>query len=130
MRFGSSTSDLRWVWLYTCNFLTTGTYVTEASLKEMMTGVHIVMGYASQSLLCDPMAQHFGTYLRRGEPVIDAYFHAGKTGEGPVATDNHLQRVLYVPQARYKTIFSSPVHYAYTSTDVQIIERHIKNVEM
>ncbi len=29
VRFGSNTSDLRWVWMYTCNFLTTGQYVTE-----------------------------------------------------------------------------------------------------
>lgn len=51
VNFGSASSDLRWVWLYTCNFLTTSEYVTDASLKEMMTGVHIVMGYASKATM-------------------------------------------------------------------------------
>jgi hypothetical protein len=126
--FGSSTSDLRWVWLYTCNFLTTGTYVTNDSLKETMTGAHIVMGYASQSFLCDPMAETFAEYLRKGETIIDSYFAAGHYSESQYATDNHIQKILYIPQAEFETIYSPPVHYEYDPSDVLIITHNIDDV--
>ena len=125
MRFGSSTSDLRWVWLYTCNFLTTNDHVTEDSLREMMTGAHIVMGYASRSTLCDAMAKSFAEYLHAGEPIIDAYFMAGHHGEASIESAIHYQRVLYIPQAANETIYSQMKHYDYNSDDVLIITREI-----
>lgn len=125
VRFGSSQSDLRWVWLYTCNFLTTNDYVTEESLKSMMTGAHIVMGYASQSYLCDAMVEKFAEYLLDGETIIEAYFKAGRNGEATETDDNHLQRVLYIPQAFQETIYSPQVHYDYEASDVLIISSYI-----
>lgn len=127
MTFGSSTSDLRWVWLYTCNFLTPNNYVTDISLKDMMTGAHIVMGYASQSYLCDAMSTKFAEYLYHGEPIIDAYFMAGYWGEATATNSHHLQKVLYIPQARYETIYSPQVHYDYTSTNVLTITHNIQD---
>ena len=52
----------RWVWMYTCNFLNSyedsvvfsdnnimnvNNFVTDADLKAMMGGAHIVLGYAT-----------------------------------------------------------------------------------
>lgn len=125
IKFGSSTSDLRWVWMYTCNFLTTGEYVTEDSLKEMMNGAHIVMGYASKATLCDAMAETFADYLRRGIPIFDAYFKAGHDGEGGVEPLDHYQRVLYIPQARYETIYSPAIYFEYEPSDVLIYTHNI-----
>ena len=126
LRFGSSTSDLRWVWMYTCNFLTTGQYVTEYSLMEMMNGAHIVMGYASKATLCRPMAVTFAEYLRAGMPIYDAYFKAGHDGEASIEPADHYQKVLYIPQARYETIYSLPVHYEYDTSDVLVYTRNIQ----
>lgn len=123
--FGSTASDLRWVWLYSCNFLTTGSYVTDASLAEMMTGAHIVMGYASRSTLCDAMAETFAKYLRSGMPIYDAYFLAGNHGEASVETAVHYQKMLYIPQARYETIYSPNYQYDYDTSDVLITSRNI-----
>lgn len=139
VNFGSSTSDLRWVWMYTCNFLHTkednsdadsnssndNDYVTNAMLLEMMSGAHIVMGYASKSTLCDAMAEDFATYLRNGDSIYDAYFKAGHTGEGSVEDKNHYQKILYIPQARYETIYSPPIQYQYDASDVRIVKRNI-----
>lgn len=126
MRFGSSTSDLRWVWMYTCNFLTTGQYVTEYSLMEMMNGVHIVMGYASQSKLCRANAVKFAEYLRNGDAIIDAFFKAGHDGESTATPDHHMQKVLYIPQASTETIYSIPINYEYTPSDVLIVTHDIQ----
>ena len=125
VNFGSASSDLRWVWLYTCNFLTTSEYVTDASLKEMMTGVHIVMGYASKATLCDAMAETFAEYLSEGEPIIEAYFAAGHDGEASVEDAAHYQKVLYIPQALNETIYSESVDYEYSVSDVYIEVRSI-----
>ena len=127
MEFGSSTSDLRWVWLYTCNFLTTGEHVTNDSLREMMNGAHIVMGYASQSKLCDPNASKFAEYLREGRTIIDAFFLAGYTGEATSTNDHHIQKVLYIPQARNETIYSPYIKYQYDVAEVSIIIKDIQD---
>ena len=118
MHFGSSESKLRWVWLYTCNFLTTGDHVDDADLKNMMTGAHIVMGYASTAYLCDNMVEAFAFHLRNGEPIISAFFRAGYEGEASATSDHHLQKVLYIPQAINETIYSPCIHYSYNSSDV------------
>ena len=140
--FGSDTSDLRWVWLYTCNFLNTiddtgndddnpnndyNYYVSQFDLVEMMNGAHVVMGYASRATLCDAMAEDFAEYLRNGMPIVDAYFKAGNTGEKSVETKNHYQRVLYIPQARYETIYSPAVRYECDESDVLIRTRNIQD---
>lgn len=125
MDFGSSDADLRWVWLYTCNFLTTNSFVTEDAFKEMMTGAHIVMGYASRATLCDAMAEKFAIYLREGEPIIHAYFMAGHYGEASVEEATHYQRVLYIPQASNETIYTPKFDYEYDASDVLIITRDI-----
>lgn len=127
MAFGSASADLRWVWLYTCNFLTTGTYVTDNMLREMMTGAHIVMGYASQSYLCDANALKFAQYLRSGEPIIDAYFMAGSNGEATATNDHHIQKVLFIPQAEQETLFSPPIYYQYDTADIEIITHDIQS---
>lgn len=146
VHFGSSNSDLRWVWMYTCNFLNSketfeqyhdtvpindNQYVTDANLKEMMTGAHIVMGYATQSYLCLPNVNAFSTYLSNGMPIIDAFFRAGSDGEGTGKVnggtdDHHIQKVMYIPQARYETIFSPQIHYSYTTSNVQIYTHDIQ----
>ena len=138
--FGSSESKLRWVWLYTCNFLHTQednndndsnttndhNYVTNAALVNMMDGAHIVMGYASRATLCDTMAVHFATYLQEGDPIYDAYFKAGHTGEAIDTTNvNHFQKILYIPQARNETIYSPQVHYECDTSDVIVVKRNI-----
>ena len=125
INFGSSTSDLRWVWLYTCNFLTEGTYVSEDDLRNKMTGAHIVMGYGSQSYLCDPAAELFAAYLIAGKPIIDSFFAAGYVGESVHATDNHIQKVLYIPQVEQETIYSPYLYYDYGPSDVVIITHYI-----
>lgn len=127
IRFGSSSSNLRWVWLYTCNFLTTNDYVTENDLKKMMTGAHIVMGYASTAYLCDAMAETFATYLREGSPIIKAYWKAGRDGEASVTNYDHYQTVLYIPQTENETIYSPKMHYEYDSSDVEIKVRNIQD---
>jgi hypothetical protein len=127
MRFGSEESNLRWVFLYTCNFLTTGEYVTDDDLRTMMTGAHIVMGYGSQSYLCNPMVRKFAEYLSEGESIIQAFFMAGDEGEATDTDDNHIQKVLYIPQAANETIYSTPVHYSYNSSDVLIAINYIQD---
>ncbi len=126
VKFGGEGSSLRWVWLYTCNFLSTGPYVTDDALKNMMNGAHIVMGYASQSLLCDAMALKFAEYLTAGMPIIEAYFKAGRDGEATITDDHHIQKVLYIPQAEQETIYSQRVYYAYSPDDVRIITQDIQ----
>ena len=127
VRFGSRETDLRWVWMYTCNFLNTNEYVLDSDLKEMMTGAHIVMGYGTQSLLCKPNVEAFAKHLRNGERIIDAFFWAGRYGEATCTTDNHLQRVLYIPQAEFETIYSPQIHYNYEPEDVRIGEQWIQD---
>ena len=146
VNFGSSTSDLRWVWMYTCNFLNSiedyeeygavlpingKGYVTDADLKEMMTGVHIVLGYTTASYLCSSNARIFAQYLRSGEPIIDAFFKAGTEGEAAGkdyggTDDHHVQKVMYIPQARNETIYSPRIDYEYDASDVCIITQDIQ----
>ena len=127
VRFGSDESKLRWVWLYTCNFLTTNGYVTDNTLKGMMTGAHIVMGYASKATLCDAMSEKFAEYLYSGKTIINAYFLAGHNGEASVETANHYQRVLYIPQAENETIYSPKMYYEYDSSDVLTVTKNIQD---
>jgi hypothetical protein len=126
-RFGSKETDLRWVWMYTCNFLNTNEYVLDSKLKEMMTGAHIVMGYGTQSLLCEPNVRLFAQNLQNGMPIIEAFFVAGIYGEATCTMDNHLQRVLYIPQTEYETIYSPQIHYNYEPEDVRIDEQRIQD---
>ena len=123
--FGSDTSDLRWIWMYTCNFLTPNDYVTNNSLRKRMTGAHILLGYESQSYLCNLMTTIFADYLRSGETIINSFFKAGHEGESPVAHDNHIQKALCIPQAKNETIYSPKVHYQYDAGDVLIFTNAI-----
>lgn len=125
MTFGLGESDLRWVWMYTCNFLKTNSYVKEYDLKSMMRGAHIVMGYSTQTTLCDAMAETFAAELRAGKPIIESYFYAGRYGEARAAKENHYQRVLYIPQALNETIYSPKIDYYYRISDVLIITKDI-----
>ncbi|MBR4053893.1 MAG: hypothetical protein IKK06_03730 [Clostridia bacterium] len=45
--------------------------------------------------------------------------------EAEETTDHHIQKVLYVAQARYETIFSIPVTYSYTADDILILTNGI-----
>ena len=126
VKFGSSTSDLRWVWMYTCNFLNINDNATETQLTEMMNGAHILMGYGTQSKLCKPNVELFAKHLRNGETIIDSFFWAGQFGEATCTTDNHLQRVMYIPQAEFETIYSPQIHYDYEPEDVIVRQRYIK----
>jgi hypothetical protein len=130
--FGSSSSDLRWVWMYTCNFLRSSdeddsyTYVTNTELVTKMSGAHIVMGYASQSYLCDAMAETFGDYLRQGETIFRAYFLAGHNGEATATQSEHIQKIMYIPQAEHETIYSVEMQYDYDESDVCIYTHNIQ----
>ena len=148
VRFGSDTSDLRWVWLYTCKFLNAkedlqiynasdyplinnNVYVTNADLRETMNGAHIVMGYATQSFLCTPNTNKFAEYLNDGETIIRAFLRAGHDGEavGKLyggTDDHHIQKVLFIPQARYETIYSPHIKYEYEKSDVLILMHDIQ----
>ena len=125
MHFGSDLSKLRFVWLYTCNFLVTGPYVTDESLKNMLTGAHVVMGYETKATLCDAMALKFANNLRLGMPVYKAYFDAGINGEGSVETENHILKVLYISQAESETIYNPHFRYEYDSSDIIVKSRSI-----
>jgi len=139
VHFGSDNSDLRWVWMYTCNFLHAredngdpdGTsvndneFVSNAMLAEMMTGAHIVMGYASASLLCADVASDFGTSLREGIPLYDAFFLYGYNSERFHAKDNHHQKIMYIDQTRHETIYSPQIHYDYDIQDVRFVKHAI-----
>jgi len=96
-------------------------------LTEMMTGAHIVMGYASASYLCDDVVSYFGTYLREGIPFYDAFFLYGYYAESPNANDNHHQKIMYLEQSRYETIYSPQMHYDYDVSDVVIRKKAINN---
>ncbi len=130
VNFGFRGSDLRWVWLYTCNFLRPNDSVTDTSLKEMMTGAHILMGYATQSTVCNAMDSHFAYQLRAGNPIIDSFFFAGKNGEAYEATSDHTQKVLYITQARNETLYSPQIHYEYDSDDVKILTNTFKGLKI
>ena len=72
------------------------------------------------------MAVHFATYLQEGDPIYDAYFKAGHTGEAIDTTNvNHFQKILYIPQARNETIYSPQVHYECDTSDVIVVKRNI-----
>ena len=150
IKFGSDTSNLRWVWLYTCKFLNAkedsqiynstdypnvninnNEFVTNADLRAMMNGAHIVMGYTTQSYLCPSNATKFAEYLSDGETVIQAFFKAGHYGEavGKLyggTDDHHIQKVLFIPQARNETIYCPQVKYEYDPSDVLILMRDIQ----
>ena len=133
--------------MYTCNFLNSiedyekykdvlpidgNGYVADTDLKEMMTGVHIIMGYATQSYLCRPNAQMFGYYLHSGMPIIDAFLKAGREGEGigkanGGTDDHHVQKVMYIPQASSETIYSPKIQYEYDASDIRIITQDIQD---
>jgi hypothetical protein len=136
-RFGAPESDLRWVWMYTCNFLNSiedignddgytnndgNYYVYDSQLAQMMTGAHIVMGYASRATLCDTMAERFSEYLYQGIPICEAYKMAGIYGETEAAPERHYQKIMYIPQAQYETVYSPQIHYEYDASDI-IIEK-------
>ena len=139
VNFGSTDSDLRWVWMYTCNFLhakednedpdgstiNDNDYVTNAMLAEMMTGAHIVMGYSSASFLCEDVASGFATHLREGMSFYDAFFLYGHNYESRHASDNHHQKIMYLSQFEHETIYSPQIHYEYDSSDVVIESRGI-----
>lgn len=127
VHFGSSTSSLRWAWLYTCNFLTPSIYVSDTTLKNMITGAHIVLGYASTAFLCDAMVTAFASKLSDDTSIIDAYFWAGHYGEATITDGNDIQKALYIQEAREETIYSTPVHYSYSSADVNILVYNIQN---
>lgn len=127
VKFGSSTSKLRWVWLYSCNFLTNNSYVTDTSLKNMMNGAHIVMGYASQSYLCTQVATRFAVELSSHKSIISSFFIAGDQAEASQTSDDHIQKVLYIDEAYDETIDDAPIHYSYNSSDVKIITNHIQD---
>ena len=139
--FGSSESDLRWVWMYTCNFLNSyedyvafndnsimnvNNFVTDADLKAMMGGAHIVLGYGTTAYLCNTNATLFGEYLRRGNTIIEAFFMAGDGGEANETDDPHIQKVLYIPQAINETIYSPYIQYQYSPSDVKILYNEIQ----
>lgn len=124
-KFGSPTSRLRWVWLYTCNFLNTNDYVSDDDLKQMMNGAHIVMGYATQAYLCSDVSEMFAEQLSDNRYIINSFFIAGDQAESEHATDNHIQKVLYIDETRYETINTSPVRYNYSASDVRIITNGI-----
>lgn len=71
------------------------------------------------------MAEDFGRYLSEGQPIYDAFFKAGYTGEASVEQANHFQKILYIPQARYETIYSPPARYEYDASDVIIVKKNI-----
>ena len=125
VKFGSSTSKLRWVWLYTCNFLTESSYVTNDDLKEMMDGAHIVMGYASQAYLCSDVAEMFAQKLSENRYIIDSFFIAGDQAEAQLVEDDHIQKALYIDETRNETINTPPVRYNYSASDVKIITNNI-----
>ena len=123
IKFGGPTSKLRWAWLYTCNFLATGQYVTDTQLKNMMNGVHILLGYASTTTLSRLNATRFSDELKAGEKIIDAFFITGDRAEIDSAQSAHIQKVMYLPQARNETIYSALANYE--STDIQILTNNI-----
>ena len=125
VKFGSSTSKLRWVWLYTCNFLTESSYVTNDDLKEMMNGAHIVMGYASQAYLCSDVAEMFAQKLSENRYIIDSFFIAGDQAEAQLVEDDHIQKALYIDETRNETINTPPVRYNYSASNVKIITNNI-----
>ncbi|MBQ8579471.1 MAG: RICIN domain-containing protein [Oscillospiraceae bacterium] len=141
VKFGADDSKLRWVWLYTCNFLNAienkdydtsnvdNLYVTDSMLRNMMNGAHIVLGYASQARLGSVVSSTFADYLDCGEPIIMAFLKAGTEAESTIAKDNHIQKVLYIPQAMNETIYSPYVDYDYAPDDVQIITNQIMDME-
>ena len=114
-------SHPRWVWLYTCNFLANNDYVSDAELKDMMNGTHILLGYATQCTLAGDVSQRFALELSLNKSIIDSFFIAGDQAEVNYADSNHLQKALYVEQAREETIFSEPIKYNYTASDIKII---------
>ena len=126
VKFGSSESDLRWVWMYTCNFLRTNEYVSDEDLKQMMNGVHIILGYETTSYLCNANSRRFGQLLEDGETIIRSFFKAGSEGESTETEDNHIQKVLYIPQAVHETIYSTNIRYEYDSSDILSVSHNIQ----
>ena len=126
VKFGSRESDLRWVWMYTCNFLNTNDYVSYDDLKQMMTGVHIILGYETTSYLCNANSRRFGQLLEDGETIIRSFFKAGSEGESTETEDNHIQKVLYIPQAVHETIYSTNIRYEYDSSDILSVSHNIQ----
>ena len=118
-------SHPRWVWLYTCNFLHESEYVTQDELIAMMDGTHILMGYETQSYLSHDIVNDFASELSKPKSIINAFFIAGDKAEAKGTKDHHIQKVLYVAQARYETIFSIPVTYSYTADDILILTNGI-----
>ncbi len=118
-------SHPRWVWLYTCNFLHESEYVTQNDLKAMMDGTHILMGYSTQAYLASVVAKRFASELDDDKSIINAFFIAGDQAEAQATDDHHVQKVLYITETRYETIFSVPATYSYTSDDVLVLTNGI-----
>lgn len=114
----------RWVWLYTCNFLNVNEYVTDDMLKEMMAGTHILMGYSTSCFIAPIVPETFANQLSSGEKIIESFFVAGDEGESKVTSDEHIQKVLYLTEARNETIFSAPQDYS--SSTIKILENNIQ----
>ena len=73
-----------------------------------------------------------GTIQWSNKPAADAFFKAGVDGEGVGKAnggtdDPHIQKVMYIPQAEFETIYSPQIHYDYEPEDVQIVEQWIKD---
>ena len=66
-------------------------------------------------------------FLTENRALSDSYFFAGHYGEAPLVTEDHCQRVLYIPQAENETIYSEKVHYEYDKQDVLIMTYHIRD---
>ena len=84
------------------------------------------------SFLCSSNATKFAEYLSDGETVIQAFFKAGHYGEavGKIyggTNDHHIQKVLFIPQARYETVYSPSVYYEYDASDVRIAVKCIQD---
>lgn len=53
------------------------------------------------------------------------FFKAGSTGEASIEDINHYQKILYIPQARYETIYSPTEYYERNTYNVGIAKRCI-----
>ena len=116
---------------FTVTYAYTLTYVTNDDLKEMMTGAHIVMGYASQAYLCPSVAEMFAREVIWGFLYYKFLFAAGDQAESQYADDNHIQKVLYMTGTRYEKITSPPNDYGTHQTNtVAILTNGIHMIQL
>jgi hypothetical protein len=107
-RFGSSeNSNLKWVLLYSCNFLHTSEYVSEDGLKGMLQGARIVMGYSTRCCLYSGVTESIASQMAAETPIIDAFFVAGRQVERSMNDGEPTEQVAsYISGARNDTIFN------------------------